>query len=595
MCLSPSSLSISDLFKSTTIETSATESAAAPTMTVFKTSSAIETMVDVLPSAVDHNDMSQQVFDETMSSSSSNPTTGEVPQPSPSVAMPKYETATEKPLSLNVSEELKLWEEKFTRACEIGKADLQERVDAITSRQIEHQVKGLGEAFLTQLEEAARSALSHVQTAILKAVNNLPEDPSDVDYQTAEEQVHLVVRSAAGSVKGRAQDLRSWKVKFDKDTHELAEAALESTLHVVDHIRDLGLQEIGMRWASMPEVTYKDWAAYYALKKSVDQWRSEVHSVTLEHTGLVRAKSEGEDIEAKGMAIAEETAKELAQLKKVARSKLAAKDSSDDFSTSTMSSMLDNVGGKVQKGLSSMSETLIGTATAVSSATDFQKSVKSAENDVSDEPRDGSIVSTASTSGQTASTPVPDPAPSVVEFITDSLAAAIETVTEQASEIFNDVTASLTSTTEGTHSTIVNAQESYARMKPFAQSVLSAPKFKTTGVSERIIGSPQPPTDNTKIQDEIWSSGEWAKSTMSVLANTADQALPVGTVAPSAGGISQPASDIVSDGSYRASMSIRSAIAKAGTAYADVTNSLASALRKSRDDEPHNTASVEIY
>ena len=42
-----------------------------------------------------------------------------------------------------------------------------------------------------------------------------------------------------------------------------------STLEVLDGIRDLGLQEIGMRWAWMEGVTYKHWAKYHDLKRQV--------------------------------------------------------------------------------------------------------------------------------------------------------------------------------------------------------------------------------------------------------------------------------------------------------------------------------------
>jgi hypothetical protein len=113
----------------------------------------------------------------------------------------------------------------------------------------------------------------------------------------------------------------------------LVDAASKSTLEVIDNIRDLGLQEIGMRWAWMEGVTYKDWSKYHLLKKTFDQWRDQVEEVAHNHDGLRKITEAANDVENRGMAVAEEAAKELARLKEIGKWKIHADDMSDDFST----------------------------------------------------------------------------------------------------------------------------------------------------------------------------------------------------------------------------------------------------------------------
>jgi len=530
------------------------------------------TQPTVVPISASSEETTTMPTVEAMSTSSPVETTG------------SFRAATP-PVTLHVSEELQLWEEKFTKACQIGKADLHERIETITSRQVENQVRGLGEAFLTRLQEAANSGLEDVRYAIQKAVRELPEESTTEDNAAAVEQVHDVVRLAAGSVKTRAQDLRSWKAQFDIETLDLTEAALESTLNVVDHIRDLGLQEIGMRWASMPEVTYKDWSAYYALKKSVDEWRNEVKLVALEHTGLAHAKSEAEDTESKGMVIAEQTAKELAHLMKVAKRKIADKESSDEFDNAgTISSFLGNAGDKIREGVNGASQAILGMGseeehpalsnladTVTFTASELAETVSTNLNSAADLT---AVMETKVTSAQ-------ELASSTIDSVTSIPAAAIKSPTEQAFEAVEGVKESI----ESASSTVAEAmpsissiiEENYAPAKSFAQSLLSAPKFKATGVGEQVIGSRPPPPPSPQsfgVEEEI-SSGD------STFSSYVSNAVPIGTIAPSIKGIKSPVNDIIRDGSYRASMSIQSAVSKAGTAYADVTNSLAQALHQS--------------
>ena len=232
-----------------------------------------------------------------------------------------------------LANDLRAWQEKFAKASDKGVDDLEERVAEITEKQIETQVRGVGQARLIELEESIKSAINNAKDKIVSVVHKLPEETSEEHEAKAIEQMVESIRAAGLQVKGKAQAVREWKQKFDNETLSLVWAATESTLAVIDNIRDLGLQEVGMKWAWMEGVTYKDWSKYHALRKTFDDWRKEVQSVAWQHEGLAKAGAAADEVENKAMSIAEEAAKELARLRDVGKWKIKARDPSDDFSS----------------------------------------------------------------------------------------------------------------------------------------------------------------------------------------------------------------------------------------------------------------------
>ncbi|KAF2398027.1 hypothetical protein EJ06DRAFT_532393 [Trichodelitschia bisporula] len=232
--------------------------------------------------------------------------------------------------------DLKTWHDRFARAAEKGTEDLNERVKEITTRQIGNQAHGVGNAMVVRLEETSKSELEALKPKIRKAVERLPETASPEDIEEAYAGLVADIRASGAAVKEQAQAVRTWKQKYDQETLALIKTALESTLSVIDNIRDLGLQDIGMRWASMEGVTYKDWSKYSELKGTFEKWREGVGAAALNHDGLLTASQAGDEVLDKAMDVAEQTAKELARLKDVAKWKLDAGDSSHDFDTKTI-------------------------------------------------------------------------------------------------------------------------------------------------------------------------------------------------------------------------------------------------------------------
>ena len=476
--------------------------------------------------------------------------TAEAAAPSASSSMPPEQEAEQ--VQEKITSDLRNWQNKFAKAADKGSEDLQERVQEISDRQIESQVGGVGEALVVQLEETTKSELAKLKKSINKLVRLLPGDVDGSDTQKAEEELSKATRNAGLAVRNKAQALRAWKQNFDLETQSLISAAAESTLDVLDSIRDLGLQEIGMRWAYLDGVTYKDWARYHGMKETFDEWRVEVEAVAKDHVGLQKSKVKSEEVESRGMSVAEEAAKELARLKEVGKWKIQAKDDGDDFSTKYMSAAVAAAAQKMVDKAKSASKHVIGTS---------QGSVESVVSEVT--PK-------AAQAASSASTQVLGSEPGKVEQAGSRILQAGKVASEKAS-----------AATAGTP-------------KPKAESIVSAVSEKASGVanqaSDAVIGTSVPVHESlvSEASKSVGSATESASSmassatsSASSIASSASRKVFSGAMAQKVGEREPILDDVVNDDEDMVySEKLQSLVNRAGDQYADITRAVAEALLK---------------
>ena len=466
-----------------------------------------------------------------------------------------------------IESDLKNWQDKFARAADKGTEDLGERIKDIVDRQIENQALGVGEALIVELEETSKHQLLKLKKDIQWLVQTFPEEYDDDDLGKASFSLSKFVRQAGLAVKEKAQALRSWKENFDREIYSLVSAASESTLEVIDNIRDLGLQEIGLRWAQMEGVTYKDWSKYHEVKKTFDEWRSKVEAVAQKHEGLQKARDAGEDLEFRGMALAEETAKELARLKEVGQWKMEAGDVSDDFRTRSIPAEAAAAAQRAIKKASSASEQFVGSS---------QGTLESIVSQASQQ---------ASNAVSSASSAIIGTEPGVAEQATSKAAEAASVVSERASEA------------------IIGTQQSLPK------SVVSAAKDKAnqaaSAASEAVIGTPLPAHDSiasqisgsavaasSAISEAVSGSSTPATVSVASLANSASSSASSvaskvskkvygGAMAQKVGGERKPILDDAindeDDSTYSEAM--QKLVNQAGDRYAAVTNAVSEALK----------------
>ncbi|KAK5627971.1 hypothetical protein RRF57_003686 [Xylaria bambusicola] len=230
-----------------------------------------------------------------------------------------------------VAEDLELWENKFTKVAEEGAAEIEDRVDEISADMIENHANTIGKSLVSQLEATVHSELDGLKKAIVRILESGGNDAKATD-----ENIAAAVRSAGLNIKNKAQHIRDWRQNYERQTEVAVTKAAEEHFSIIERTRDLALQKIGMKWAWMDGVTYKDWQKYHQLRARFEEWTDELKRLITTHPGLVEAQTAATDIEGEGMAIAHEAATELGRLKQVAAWKATAEDFTDDFDSSRM-------------------------------------------------------------------------------------------------------------------------------------------------------------------------------------------------------------------------------------------------------------------
>lgn len=258
-------------------------------------------------------------------------TSTETPSPTPTLTAEELAQQTRD----RIDTDLERWQEKFAAVADKGVVDLEERLAEIVETLIASSARGHGRSLSTALQSVATEQISFIKRRINELVESLPEEDAPEAERATQEELTAAVRTSAVSVRDRAHSLRQWSISFDEELARRVSSAVNSTLGVLDSIRDLGLQEIGTRWAWLDGVTYKDWTRYHNLKAQLADWRSEIEKVGNNHEAVAEAKAVATEILEEAMAYAADTAKEIIRLKDVGYWKMAAREVSDNFDTRT--------------------------------------------------------------------------------------------------------------------------------------------------------------------------------------------------------------------------------------------------------------------
>ncbi|CAI4217607.1 unnamed protein product [Parascedosporium putredinis] len=234
--------------------------------------------------------------------------------------------------SETVAEDLHQWQTKFANAADEGAVEIEDKVEQLSFNMIESHVKGQGRKLVAELKEAAAEETAKLHKNIISLV----QSSSRATRDETEDSAIASVRQAGLVIKEKAQNIRSWREGFEAQLHVAVTAAAQEHFDILGNMRDLALQKIGMKWAWMEGVTYKDWAKYHDMKKRFDEWTEELQQLIVTHPGLESAMNAAADVEDDGMEEAQAAARELARLKQVALWKIEAGDTSDNFDSEAM-------------------------------------------------------------------------------------------------------------------------------------------------------------------------------------------------------------------------------------------------------------------
>jgi len=233
-----------------------------------------------------------------------------------------------------VAADLRDWQERYDKAAKEGAAEINDQVRDITRRMVRRDAKVVGKSVLDQLQNTVIKELVQLRRNIVSIVGSV--NKGSATPEEGREQIVQVVRTAGLAIKEKAQNVRGWREHYEAEMQAAITKAAESHFVILQEIKDLALQKIGMKWAWTDGITYKDWEKYHQLKTRFNQWNDDIQESIVTHPSLEAAQAEGADIEEQAMKLAANAAKELGRLKQVAGWKLIAADDSTEFDSTLM-------------------------------------------------------------------------------------------------------------------------------------------------------------------------------------------------------------------------------------------------------------------
>ncbi|KAJ2904263.1 hypothetical protein MKZ38_008474 [Zalerion maritima] len=231
---------------------------------------------------------------------------------------------------IEITNDMISWQEKFMDAAETGATEIADNVVDICGRMESQEVEITGKQAVGRFVDSLQEEMSGLRLEIVNIVETVP------DKEEAMEQVTTAVRRVGLTLKERAQNIRAWREKFERDLHTAINRAAHAHFELLDNIKDLALQKMGMKWAWMDGVTYKDWKLYHAMKAEFINWRTELEKSVVTHKSLEKTTNAAADVEDLGMVYAKDAALELKSLKEVGHWKVIAGDSSNNFDPQQM-------------------------------------------------------------------------------------------------------------------------------------------------------------------------------------------------------------------------------------------------------------------
>jgi hypothetical protein len=510
-----------------------------------------------------------------------------------------------------VANDLKLWQEKFAKAADEGSDELEQRITEITDRMIQNQAQKVGGALNIQLEESVKSSLKNLKSAIITIVE------SSKAAEEKEEALNSATRKAGVAIKEKAQAVRTWRQSYDRETNSLVSKSAEDTFEILDSIRDLGLQEIGMRWAWTDGITHKDWAKYHKLKTKFDEWRLDVEKVVAEHPGVEKARAASEEVESKAMDTAGEAAKELARLKETGRWKISTGDTSDDWSTKILPAAAVVAGQKIIDKANEASEAIIGTSqgtlesfTSVAGST-IQEAISSAS----------SIAASQASNGQSIASDVSNSASSIASSISSSIVGTPQGSVESllsvgsasASSLADQASSSIIGTQQGSVESVTSVVKASASSmvdrasssvigtsQGSAESIASVLQESAARIADQVsssvIGTPQGSVESVVSVATKGASSLSAKASSSIVRSepgvlekaSSSVKSAASVVSDSASGLSDAASSSVSS----ASSKLSDVVSDGSSSYSSGSSSISKSVSKSAKEASKSASSA---
>ncbi|PWW77424.1 hypothetical protein C7212DRAFT_178860 [Tuber magnatum] len=235
-----------------------------------------------------------------------------------------------------IKADLENWKVRLGAATEKAAADLGLRIDEISTGAKNGQEIHVQEE-IESLEELIGQEFASLKMVVQELAGPVGSGKGKDHQQTSEAAFVAKSKEAGIKIRDKAQSIRVESQQFLSNVYADVAKAADDHLLVLDSVLDLAMQELGMKWAWMDHVTYKDWQKYHELKKEFDNLRRNVIVAAQRNRKLTEITHWTErNWEGKATDVAKEAADELKRLKTVSKRKIQLSDPSDDFSESVV-------------------------------------------------------------------------------------------------------------------------------------------------------------------------------------------------------------------------------------------------------------------
>jgi len=396
-----------------------------------------------------------------------------------------------------VASDLKDWQERYAKAADEGAAEIEESVAEISKNLINQSARTTGKALVEQLQSTVVSELVTLRRDIVNIVGAVAK--GNASPEEGHEKTTAAVRRAGMTIKEKAQEVRTWRENYEAELQAAITTAAQDHFKILDEIRDLAIQKIGMKWAWMDGVTYKDWAKYHQLKNRFLEWQGDLENLIVTHPDVEAAQAEGADIEDAAMSAAQSAAKELARLKQVANWKIVANDGTNEFDSDLM------------KGAAEAAEAARAAKAAEEALAEDVIADEDAEK--TDDPAEGkgesasgaateAVVDAASLSEPADGTETAVPAEELVRSAASIISESVESASSAGKVTFEGAAAASQDATSSvsTHSSNPTKESSSPALENLgasASEIIHDPPVEANGVAESVSGSVSESADST--------------------------------------------------------------------------------------------------
>jgi hypothetical protein len=411
-----------------------------------------------------------------------------------------------------IKQDLITWSAKFSASSDKTLANLKSQIDEIAEKAYNRKRKSV-ETDLTSLQRLVDDGFTNLKAEIVSLAKQLtPESSSDV-RNAAEDKLLTATRHLGTEIRDKALYIRKDAEKFLAKVYDDVSEAANQRLVGLDGINDMGMQELGMKWAWMGYVSYKDWAKYHDLKEQMGESRATIIRSAQSNEKLEKITQWIEDEwEGRATDIAKEAAEELKHVKKVGKKKIVLADASDDFTDDHIPVAAKKAGQAVLGGTEKFKIVVEGTIKdkAVSAAEEAKLRVEGIVIRSSSTPASESVISAASdvvrNIASRASEQIYGTEPSAAEKVVTAISEAVDSVSSIASAATEGVKAKVPGGVEAGF--VANAESVlYEDGEDFVDGVQSRLAEASKTVSQAVLDAVGPETTTETPLAESLQSG----------------------------------------------------------------------------------------